>query len=74
MNISQWDCIYIALFTHRALKALYMLMSQTSTHSHTDGGDYYARHQPAPTCINLGEEESRIELATFRWPNDSSIS
>src|SRR4029434_7614875 len=41
------DCIHIALSIHRALKALYILMPQTSTHSHTDVGGYYLRCQPA---------------------------
>ena len=34
-------------FVLGVLKALYILMPQTSTHSHTDGGGYYIRCQPA---------------------------
>ena len=39
----KWTALYSAFL----LKALYRLLPQTSTHSHTDGGSYYLRCQPA---------------------------
>ena len=75
MSSGMVNGLHLSSTTHRALKALYRWMPQTSTHSHTNSRGCYLRCQPAHQerlgvqCLAQG-----IELATFRLLNDSSTS